>query len=203
MANVTGICNQALSRLGGNLIININDETNEARLCKANYVNVRDIVLEEHQWSFAVARFQLPISIVKDDADQYSNKFLIPPNVINIIRAGDDKDDRHQNSTSWRIEGKYIVSNVDKLYVKAIVRVGDPGLYSPMFIQAVAIRLAAEIAVALTNKVPLQQSLFQEYEFILNKAAQKDGQQGSGERIRSKRYINTRQGGGSYIGSEV
>lgn len=205
MPSVTSICNQALSRLGANKIININDDTTEAGLCRAMYEVVRDNVIEEHQWSFAIKRYKLPKSSPDEANSQYSNKFLIPVEVINIILASSNPDDRIPNTTSWRVEGEYIVANADSMYVKAVTRVVDPNLYSPMFIQALTVRLAAELAYPITQNSSLGRNLLQEYARLLELAAQKDGQQGSTVRIRSSRYIAARAsgGGGSYLGPYV
>jgi len=204
MPSVTSICNIALARLGANRILNIDDDTTEARLCKAVYDNLRDAVLEEHQWSFAIGRYQLPIASGSMVGGQYANRFLIPVNVINIIRAGSNSDDRVVNTDSWRIEGEYIVSNAGTMYIKTIDKIIDPKMYSPMFTQALAIRIAAEIAWAITQSANIATGLLQEYARLMSLAAQKDGQQGTTQTIRSGRYRQVRSAGaGGYIGPYV
>lgn len=193
--SVTSICNKALSRLGANFIIDIDSETTEAQLCKANYDLTRDVVLEEHQWTFAIRRYELPKVAGTDVTNQYANKYLLPTEVINVIRAGSEKDDRRPNPDNFRVENGHIVSDAEKMYVKAVIRITDPQQYSPMFIQALAIRLASELAWPVVQNTNLAQGLLQEYARLLELAAQKDGQQGTTERIRSGRYVAVRASG--------
>ena len=60
MATAVSICNQALSLVGANSIISLDDNTTEARLCKAIYEPVRDALLEEHAWTFAIKWIDIP-----------------------------------------------------------------------------------------------------------------------------------------------
>ena len=208
MASEVSICNQAIGRLGGTLIISLADESTEAKLCAANYPQIRDVVMQDRAWTFATARFVLPQVAQSSDeanANQFDFKYLIPPAVLTIIRAGEEKDDRRVNPTPFRVEGQFIVSNAAIMFVKAIVQVTDPNKMSPMFRQALTIRLASEICVALTASVKVQQSLFQEYQNLLLNAETVDGMQGTTERIRSGEYIAVRHmaGSGSFIGSEI
>jgi len=203
MASVTSICNQALSRLGAPNIINIDDDTESARLCKSVYDNLLDTVLEEHQWSFAIGRHELPIAPGGGNPGQFANKFLIPVDVMNIIRASSNPDDRHANTTAWRVEGEYIVSDAGTMYIKTVDRIIDPNAYTPMFRQALAIRIAAELAWAITQSASVADGLLQEYARLMSLAAQKDGQQGTTERIRSSRYIYSRMAGTNLIGPYI
>lgn len=203
MASVTSICNQALARLGAPKIVNIDDDTESARLCKAVYDDLLGTVLEEHQWSFAIGRYELPVTPGGGLPGQFSNKFLIPVNVINIIRASDDADDRNSNATTWRVEGGYVVSDAERMYIKTVDRIIDPNAYTPMFRQAFAIRIAAEIAWAVTQSASVASGLLQEYARLMSLAAQKDGQQGTTERIRSGRYIKSRMAGTTRLGPYV
>lgn len=192
MPSVTSICNQALARLGGNQIINLDDNTQEAKLCKAVYENLRNTVLEEHQWSFAIGRHKLVKSNESFVGGQYANYFLIPPFVINIIRASSNPDDRTTNTDNWRVEAGYVTSDASTIYIKTVDKIIDPNKYSPMFTQALAIRIAAEIAWPLTQSMSVGSGLLREYARLMGLAAQKDGQQGTTERVRSGRYLSVR-----------
>lgn len=72
-----------------------------------------------------------------------------------------------------------------------------------MFIQALAVRLASELAMPIVQSLDVQRSQLQEYGGILDDAAKKDGQQGTTQTIRSGRYVYVRGGGEGYIGNQV
>jgi len=207
MPTEVSISNQAIIRVGGNIIISLDDESIEAQICKAFYEPTRDIVLEEFQWSFAIKRYVLP-QVVADpsvvNAGQYSGYFLQPADILNIIRVADNPDDRTPAS-QWAKEGPYITSNIKQAYVKAVAQVTDPKQFSAMFTQAFMLRLASEIAMPLAQSANLQKSLLSEYGQAVRAASARDGQQGTPLRIRSNEYVAVRSmdNGGSYLGPYV
>ena len=69
MATETSICNAALNLLGSSNITSIDDDNTKARLCKSNYDELRQAVLEEGNWSFAMRRYKLEIQKIKTDDD--------------------------------------------------------------------------------------------------------------------------------------
>ena len=56
MASQVEICNDALRMLAGRSITSIDDDSAEARVCKALYPLTRDEMLDEFDWRFATTR---------------------------------------------------------------------------------------------------------------------------------------------------
>lgn len=218
MASQVSICNQALGWLGANLIISFDDDNKEAQLCKTNYPDIRNAVLEEREWTFCVRRIELA-PLVLEPKYGYTNQFLIPPNVIRILnvpdtRFGDTDDnligtglggkaegpDQQPQLGTFRVEaieqpgatGKVILANVDSLFLRVIVRVTNVGLYTPMFIQALAARIAADLAIPLTQNRTLQKDMWALYGRKLTIAGTMDGIQGKMEVKRSNAVIRVR-----------
>ena len=189
------ICNRALSRVGGSLITSLDDDGTPASLCNILYAGVRETVMQEFPWSFAIKRYSLAPVAQKDPANPYGNKFLLPAKVSNVIWASDSSDDTIQNNLDWRLEGEHILANAKHIYIKAVVSIDDPTKYDAMFVQAVVVRLAAELAIPIAASTELQQTLMREYGQSVTAAATKDGQQGRIEQIRTKRYLNARHRG--------
>jgi hypothetical protein len=218
MASQVSICNQALGWLGANLIISLNDDNKEAQLCKTNYPDIRDAVLEEREWTFCVRRISLS-PLVLEPVYGYTNQFLLPPDVIRILnvpdtRFGDTDDnligtglggahegpDQQPQLGTFRVEslqeptatGKVVLANVDSLFMRVIWRVTNIGLYSPMFIQALAARIAADLAIPLTQNRTLQRDMWTLYKDKLTRASAMDGIQGKMELKRSNAIIRVR-----------
>lgn len=218
MASQVSICNQALGWLGANLITSLNDDNREAQLCKTNYPDIRNAVLEEREWTFAVRRIELA-PLVVEPIYGYTNQFLIPPNVIRILnvpdtRFGDTDDnligtglggrsegpDQQPQLGTFRVEGleettatgKVILANVDSLFLRVIIVVTNIGLYTPMFIQCLAQRIAADLAIPLTQNRNLQRDMWTLYEQKLGRASALDGIQGKQELKRSNAIIRVR-----------
>lgn len=203
------ICNQALGWLGADSITSLDDESKEAQLCKENFDGLRDAVLEEREWTFAVRRLILT-PMVKKPVYGYENQFLLPPEVIRVLNVpatiglfgglpfldGGQSADRDQGLIDWRVEsvdeGNVILANIDRLRARVIWRVVNEKLWSDQFVQTLAARLAADLAMPLVNSAPLQKDMWNLYEIKLGKAATMDGMQGKHETKRSDQLINVR-----------
>lgn len=200
------ICNIALSWLGGDLIISLDDPSVEAKLCKANYVPLRDAVLEEREWTFAVKRMELP-ALASGPLYGFDKAFQIPPEVIRILqvsRAGDDVTSSSFANTGirsssrggtgigretrieWLREADIVVANsAIQVFARAIIRIIDTTKFSAAFDQALAARLAMDIAIPLTNSEKMQKSMAQMYGEKMALAAASDGLQGRSLNVRS------------------
>ena len=208
MADQVSICNQALGWLGANLITSLDDDNREAQLCKTNFPDLRDAVLEEREWTFAVRRFQLA-PLVLEPKYGYTNQFLVPPIVLRILNLPNTQftdpgsslligtglaaravgPDQQPQLNTFRVEGIeepsatgiVILANTDTVILRAIVRVANIGLWSSMAIQALAARIAADLAIPLTQNRNLQRDMWTLYEQKLGRASVMDGIQGKME----------------------
>lgn len=186
------ICNLALSWLAGNLIISIDDDINEAKLCKANYELSRDAVLETMAWTFATKRYAL-VPEVGAPAWGYAYQFTIPADVITVLEVTNNSDTPNgANDLDWRREGNLILCDAKKVYIKAAYKEVDPARYPPNFVQAVAARLAAEISLPLTESQQLTMAMEAKYRDRLMVAAGSDGIQGKTDVINSRQLTGVR-----------
>jgi len=65
MASEVEICNAALSKIGisgNNRITSLSQNTKNAKACDERYATLRDLLLEQHPWNFALKRVQLAAS---------------------------------------------------------------------------------------------------------------------------------------------
>jgi len=211
MASQVSICNLALGWLGANLITSLNDDNREAQLCKTNYDDIRDAVLEEREWTFAVRRLTLP-PMVLQPVYGYRNQFLLPNDVLRLLNVPNTQftdpsaailgggpsgihegPDQQPQLATYRVEsiespsanGTVILANTDRIICRVIWRVTNIDLYSPLFIQALAARIAADLTIPLTQNRALQRDMWQLYERKLNRASAMDGIQGRMEIKRS------------------
>lgn len=203
------ICNQALGWLGADTITSLNDDTKEAQLCKDNFEELRDSVLLEREWTFAVRRLILT-PLVAVPVYGYAFQFLLPTDVLRVLNIptslgtfgglpglqGGAGADSSQGLPDWRVEnsddGNVIVANVNRVRVRVIWRVVNEKLWSLMFTQSLAARIAADLAMPLTNSRTLQKDMWSLYDMKLNRAGTMDGMQGRHEVKRSDQLINVR-----------
>ena len=59
MADVTGLCNSALAKIGAARITALDEGSKNANLCAELYERSRDDLLRAHSWNFATARAKL------------------------------------------------------------------------------------------------------------------------------------------------
>ncbi|MEK0326391.1 MAG: hypothetical protein QQN63_11875 [Nitrosopumilus sp.] len=200
----TRICNMALSWLGASIItsLDIEETSTEWSLCNLNYETIRDAVLEEREWTFAVKRKVLNASS-EIEAFGAESSFLIPEDRIRVLTVHDPAAlgigsitdaSIHERSQihGWQIEGKYIIVVADEINIRYIQRILDPNEYSPAFIQAFAQRIAAEFALTLTESKTLADRMWDLYEFKLGKGSVLDAIQGRSRRIRSSALTRRR-----------
>lgn len=180
-SNTVEICNIALGYLGGNLITSIDDDSKEAALCKANFTATLDAILETRDWAFATCRFETATPVSPAPTFGYANAFQIDSSVLRVVEVND-------NAYEWQVEGRTIVTDQGSVQYKAVCSVPDPIILSPAFVQAFATRLAAEIAIPLTNSRTMQGNMFELYGVKLREAQASDGRQGTTRRIRGPRF---------------
>ena len=180
------IANQALGWLGANLITSIDDDSVEANLVKANWDPLRRAVLEAREWTFAVDR-RILTPLVNEPPFGASNAFLIPSDALRILTVRNDaREDTSFNGLHWVREGDRILCDSDKIHVRYLKDVEDVLLFSPAFAQALAARLAWDLAVPLTESGNKEQTMARKYEYALREAAATDGMQGRTRKLRAK-----------------
>lgn len=198
MATVVSICNQAMGWLGANPITSLNDNTTESRLCSANYDDLRRAVLEDVAWTFAAGRMRLDAIAADDDVDDWGerDRFKIKnlDKVITINRVYYDQKEDLQ-ADDWIREGEYIsipALGSRYLFIKYTKDIENPRLFPPGFVQALAARLAADLAIPITQSRQLQEDMWALYSAKVKSAAANDGSQGSNERIERSRLVRVR-----------
>ena len=204
LQNQTDICNLALQWLGEGRILTLenapqpeNDEKASLRsLCKLNYPNARDAVLEDGDWTFAerISQFnQLSDPIANDPRPPLTgNAFQIPADVLRVI--GVDDGSGNYNKPWLRLEDRIFFEG-EACYGDTIVRITNTILFSPGFVQALAARIAADTAISIRDSMGLQERMWALYERKLATALANDGRQGTEPGFRANKLRIVRQTG--------
>jgi hypothetical protein len=195
MISEVSICNQALSWLGHTPINSLQDNSTAAQLCRDNYEFLRDAVLEEHMWTFATVRAASETAIMVPNTSLYQHGK--PVEWLQVYRVY--QDEQFKRPVEWRMEETGIVTEHSTIYMWGIKRITDTGKFSIMFSQAVAARMAADLAIALTENRQLQADMWALYKAKVEEASTRDGQQGSNDYVTQHGLVGARFGGGSYL----
>lgn len=170
----TDIANKALTLIGANPIINIDDDTNNARILNRVYeISLRSI-LAECKWNFATKRSLL--SALSTTLDWYDTGegfvYQKPVDMIRIYGASSP-------TAQWREEGDYIISDTGDLGLRYVYFLDIPSKYPSTFVDAFVDKLASDIAYAIVNSQSLGEKMFQKYDQVsLPKATSANSQTG-------------------------
>jgi hypothetical protein len=209
MASEIDICNLALGQLGSHSIVSFADGTVEADACTLNYRLARDAVLESRDWSFAI--YEVPLVKISSPSPalppEYGQAYAFPDQCLLLrycfipsptsypggqLLYMDATSEQLVTRPSFNVMNGYIMCSTDTLYARYIKRIEDPSKFTTNFIQALATRLAFELAMPLTNKVELQAQKWKEYEAKITEASGRDGSVGTPQKIQVSTLTRTR-----------
>lgn len=184
MATLTDaeICNVALARVGQREFIDdLNDASAQAQVCKALFTAARDAVLESFAWPFATRRATLAL-LAGATRDSWGYVYVLPSDCVavryvyagtrnpasdeRIAYAREIADDANGNPTVHVL----LTDQIDAVLVYTAL-ISVTALYPPLFVDALAWRLAADLALALPVKPEVGLRMQQGYSLALNRAA--------------------------------
>lgn len=180
------ICNIALSRIGGEAITAIDEGSRGARLCQLHYDIVLNSLLREHLWNFATKRLSLPLSVTAP-VNEFTNQFALPDDWLKVVRINED-----DTCEDYRVEGKFLLCNLQVVYLEYIAKVTDPNLMDSQFIDVFTQRLAAEIAYPLTKNQTITDGAWKVYNQKIRMARGMDAQEGTPRPIEADQWIGSR-----------
>lgn len=177
------IVNRALSYIGANKITNLEDSTQEARAVSNVYDDSLRSILEEAPWVFALKR-KLLNKVEEAPAWGGGNYFVLPSECVRIFEI-------MPQDAQWRREGNLILANTDSFGILYTYVEKNDALYSPSFVDAFAVRLAADVAYDLTNSSSKQNELIQYYKAeMLPIAKSINAQNRSAPQVQDGEWVN-------------
>ena len=189
MTSRVDICNLALSYLGigsdalvANTSKDLNDQTEPARACLLSYDACRKQLLQVGTWSFARKITTLALVSDVEKIGQWSYQYAIPHDLIRITKLYNKAGFPLQRNTIFNEydifvnrENKFILAcHLSNAELEYIFDQKETEKFSPLFVEALACRIAAKNALRLTKDIKKYQLLEVECETILNKALAED-----------------------------
>lgn len=178
--SVTGIANRALQLVGASSILNLTDNSPEAREVSRAYDYCRRAELRAHRWCFAIKRAELAPD-TDAPAFGYQYQYTLPSDCLRVLLANDATLD-------WVVESKKILTNSSTspfgvgefgatvspsaaLYLRYLADVEDATYFDPLFCEALACRLAIAIVERLTQSNQKKQQLKDDYAHAIAEAS--------------------------------
>lgn len=173
------ICNAALAKLGQDIaIVAMTEATKHARALNRAFDRVRDYVLADAAWPFATMHVALALDA--QDALGWEYRYAYPADCLDakavcteegarIVRiatrsgwcwdepsVGLSFDGRHPFEVLHGTQSTGIATDLDDAYLIYVARVEDVSRFPPHFVEALACRLALDVAPVIAVEVGLK-----------------------------------------------
>ncbi len=139
--------------------MSLDEVSPSAEHCRRMWDIVRDDMLRQRHWNFALARAELS-EVSPPPAFGYLHAYELPSDYILGIELNGQPLGTGQ--TECDLEGSTILCNAITAQIRYVKRVVSVQSWDPSFCKAFALALAAAIAPALTTATGVAQSLRQE-----------------------------------------
>lgn len=175
MPSVVQICNIALTRIGqSQLIDSLSEQSLAAQLCTLHYEACRDELLRDFPWPFATKRVTL--ADIGSPPDGWSYRYRYPQDCLlarHVTLPG-----VRQPTSAQRVPfavvnaegGRAILCDQSPAELVYVARVDDTTYFDPLFVSALAWRLAAELATGLQANANNYAAAFQQYRITVDQA---------------------------------
>ena len=172
MASETGICNSALLKIGATRITSLTQGTKNANACQELYPTLRDDLLRQHAWNFAVKRRKLA-QLSDEPTYEFDHAHQLPTDWLRVLAV--HGDDAAYSIPEYRIEeSKTLLASVDEVWLTYVRQVTDPNEMTSDFRQVLSGYLARELAVPIAESNTLWERMDVEYRRGLRRARSVD-----------------------------
>ena len=168
MAADVDIANAALIKIGEATITSLSDDNKRARVCNNAYARLRDKLLRDWNWNFAKARMKIP-QLSAAPAFGYDHAYQLPADILRVLRAYADSAARVELN-EYRLEGSALLTDEDDVYLLYQQQITDVNAMDASFRDALACRIAQEIALTLTQSSAIREQMRDECDDEIAKA---------------------------------
>ncbi|SNS15859.1 hypothetical protein [Pseudomonas segetis] len=197
MASVVQICNIALSRIGQTQFIDsLTEQSKAAELCDLHYDACREEVLQAAPWPFAEARVYL--ADIGSPPVNWLYRYRYPTDCLQaqyISLPG-----MRMPSTELRPKfkvinasgGRAIVADMPQAELVYTVSVEDTTYFPPLFVSALAWRVAAELAMGLQARPENYAAAMQNYSRVIDQAQAQAFNESDEDELPESEFVSVR-----------
>lgn len=191
----TQLTNYALSKLGEEPLLLLTDDTKPARLMNRIFDQVRDAELRRSRWKFSLKRVQL-IALVDAPEWGYTTQYPLPADFLGLVQVNDFYvRPLSKQRGPWSLEGGLLLTDLPApLKVRYVARITNTGLFDPLFVEALACKLAMEAGETLTQSETKRARAADEYKFALAEARRQDAIETTPDEMPWGTWLESREG---------
>lgn len=187
--NQVEICNMALLRLGHDrTIADLEEQSAEAGYLRTFWDSTRRAVLRSHAWNFAVRTVAL--AALSETSDEWDYVYSLPAKALRVLEIVNVYSKAPESRIPYEIRAKKVYTDQESAVLKYVEDISDENLFDSEFVDALAYRLAAEIAGPLTQDMSRQGRMFELYRLLIEEA--KAGDASESEVQPSVTYLDSR-----------
>lgn len=170
--NTTEICNLALANIGQGTIDSLDEASEPARQCKLHYAHERRQLLGMFRWNFAERTEKL--ALLAEDNIKWEYVYAYPSNalIVHSVYSEEDVDIKDMHPAEFEVymineSVRAIGTNVPMAYCDYTADISNAAVFPEEFVEALARKLAASIAIPLSASPEMQKNNFQLYQGAL------------------------------------
>lgn len=188
------IANRALQKVGARRIGSFDEGSREANEVNACFFQLRDAELRTNFRTFATKRVQLA-ALTTSPAFGRTKQYQLPED---FLRLAARDPDLVETRNDYLIEGRKLLTDdpgpIDIRYISTDV---PPEEYDPLFVEALAARVAMEIAEELTQSNSKKDNLERAYQFHISQARRSNSIEAGPIQSEEDPWISVRRGSGN------
>lgn len=175
MSDYVTVANSALSLIGeDDQIRDPSQDSHAARTVRAAWDIVRQAVLRDHPWNFAMLRAELAAKADPGVIYPWQSFFPLPDGCLRLIEVLDPACARDTFSNE---NGGILADTAGPLYIRYLGDVPEVGHWDALFVAAFAARLAFQIADRITADRGRKADAWNAYQAALQKAVGVDAKE--------------------------
>ena len=205
------IANMALSNIGARSNIeDFSEQSAEARQTRLWYDFSRLSTLEAYDWNFARKRLKLSLHEEAPPEGQWAFRYQYPADCVNArslenptiistpINIFQPVNFDQSDAVPFHVESSSdgssnsILTDLPEATLIYTFDQEQTSMFTPYFVKAFSFHLASQIAIAITGKIALQDSMFEKWQFLVAQARSFDANQGVQKPPRDTDWIRGR-----------
>lgn len=191
MASKVSLCNLALTRIGAERIITLDENTQESKDCFAIFDLIAEEVMSIGSWP-SVRRRSTLVQLAETPAFEFTYAYQLPtnPKFLKLIYINESVP----GEIRYSIEGNKLLTDESSIKIKYLAYITDVESYDIFLRQAIVDRLAAELSYKRTGNISLYQASLKYAHDHAQDLLSQAGTADSAEFVNSDTYIQARDG---------